>query len=1761
MSSIDERIVQMKFDNKAFGAGIKSTLDQLASLQKGLKLDGATKGLEGINTAVNRFSMANMGSQINGILGQFNALQVVAVTALATIAHKAIATGGQLVKSLTLDPVMQGLHEYETNLKSIQTILANTGLKGADGLKQVNAALDELNHYSDMTIYNFSEMAKNIGTFTAAGVKLDVATNAIKGIANLAALSGSSAEQASNAMYQLSQELAAGRVTLLGWNSVVNAGMGGKVFQNALMETARAHGVSVDAIIKKEGSFRDSLRTGWISSEILTETLSKFTGDLTASQLKQMGYTDKQIAGIIEMGKTATDAATKVKTASQLINTLQETATSGWAKTWQLIFGDFDQAKSLWTGVNNVLGDMINASSDARNKVLGDWNKLGGRTVLIDAIRNAFNALLSVLKPIGDAFRQVFPATTGKQLYDLTVSLRNFTEKLKMGGETANNLKRTFAGLFAVFGIGWEILKKGVNFLFELFGAASGGSGSILKITGSIGDFLVALHQAIKNGEGLTKFFHGLAAVIKVPINLIKSLLGFLGSMFDGLDSAGAGNAVDGLRSSLEPLGKLGDAISAAWGKIVGIFHNVWQAFLPLANKLGNWFGKLGEMFSGAFSNLDYNAILNTIQTGLFAGLVLLIKRFTSNFGQVNVGEGLFSKIKDSFDQLTDTLSAMQNALKASTLLQIAAAVGILTLSVIGLSKIDSDGLTRALSAISVMFIQLGASLMAFSHIGTPAQMGKLILMGAALILLAAAIRILSSAVKTLSGMDLADLAKGLGGLGAMLLMLVGVTKTMSGNTNGMIRGAAGLVILAAAIKLLVSAVEDLSALDWEQLAKGLVGVGALLGSLALFTKFSEANKGGISQGIGLVLLATGIKILASAIKDIATLSWEQIAKGLTGVSGGLVAIGAALLLIPPSSVLSAAAVLVVAMSLSMVADALDQMGKMSWGEVARGITSLAGALVLIGAALILVPPSSLLSAAAIYVVAASLGMIADALDTMGGMSWGEIAKSLVLLAGSLTIIAAAMYVMTGALPGAAATLVVAAALKILQPVLEAFGDMSWEEIAKGLTMLAGVFLILGAAGLVLTPVVPTLLALGVAIALLGVGIALAGAGVLAFAMGLTALGAAGAVATTALVAMVAGLIGLIPLVMQKIGEGIIAFAKVIATAGPAIVDAITTVLSAFLDAIVKVTPKAARTLMVMLNTMLNVLVAAVPRMVDAGMKILLGFLQGISNHISKIVDKAVEIIVKFIDGIAKNMPRITQAGANLIVSFVNGVADAIRNNSSAMEAAGRNLGSAIVSGLVSGISGGFGAVVSAAGNLASSALEAAKRILDVNSPSKEFEKIGKYVVDGFRRGIDGNKDQVNAAFAGMQKLLSDSMKAATRDVGAAEAKLKKLTQARYKDQAAIAATRKSLAASRREYALSAGAYYELTKYWTDDKNKIAALAVTYDQFTEKIKTANENLAAAVKTRDDYNKSVKDQYSTLPTIGETKLVNYVKILRRQVEDTQKFSIALQKLRDLGLNDEMYRQLVAKGSSALPFVQDVLNGGKTSVDELNTLGSELSKAASGMANVASTALYQAAVDSAAGLVKGLQNQQAAIEKQMDIIADAMVKAIKKRLGIKSPSREFAKIGQYSSEGLAEGLSAYSSVVTDASEKLGDTAMDAIRKSISDIAAIMTSEMDLSPIIRPVLDLTSVKKSTDGLNSLLSAKSISVEATYSKAKDASAGYQDNQDTMAEINAATAESGDNFTFIQNNTSPKALSQAEIYRQTNNQLSVAKGALTNAN
>ena len=357
--TVDERVVSMQFDNKHFESNVKTTMSTLDKLKKSLNLEKSAKGLENINAAAKNCNLSPMANAVESVKSKFSALEVMGITALANITNSAVNYGKRLISAFTVDPIRTGFNEFELKMGSIQTIMASTG----ESLETVNKYLNELNEYSDKTIYSFSDMTSNIGKFTNAGVKLEDAVLAIKGVSNEAAISGANANEASRAMYNFAQALSAGYVKLIDWKSIENANMATVGFKQELIntavelkvltETTDGYKTSAGTVMTPTKNFNESLQDQWMTTDVLIGTLKKYATETT------------------DIGKKAFAAAQDVKTFSMMMDTLKEAAQSGWASTWELIVGDFEQGKTLWTKVSGVLGDIIDKSADARNKLIG----------------------------------------------------------------------------------------------------------------------------------------------------------------------------------------------------------------------------------------------------------------------------------------------------------------------------------------------------------------------------------------------------------------------------------------------------------------------------------------------------------------------------------------------------------------------------------------------------------------------------------------------------------------------------------------------------------------------------------------------------------------------------------------------------------------------------------------------------------------------------------------------------------------------------------------------------------------------------------------------------------------------------------------------------------------------------------------------------------------------------------------------------------------------------------------------------------------------------------------------------------------------------------------------------------------------------------------------------------------------------------------------------------------------------------------------
>lgn len=1137
---VDQRVVEMRFDNAKFEKNVQQSINSLNVLNKSLKFEGAEKGFAEVQKASEKTDFCGMKNALEELNDRFSNLSIMGTTALIRITNQAITTGERLVKALSLDPVISGFQEYETQINAVQTILANTSSKGTT-LDQVNAALDELNHYADLTIYNFTEMTRNIGTFTAAGVDLDTSVAAIKGIANLAAVSGSTSQQASTAMYQLSQALASGTVKLQDWNSVVNAGMGGQVFQDALKETARVHGVAIDSMIAKEGSFRETLSKGWLTSSILTETLQKFTGDLNEETLKSIGYTDEQIKKIMEMGKTANDAATKVKTFSQLKDTLAEALQSGWTQTWQTVIGDFEEAKELFTKFSDVFSDLINKSSEARNTVLegglnSGWQQLStalgdsadfysqmlekvmlangsisqkqiddagsfakalqqggvsaeqlqnglnestqqlqalsklsgkelmakgldptqvkalaksfeevnqkiadgslnldtyskkigelsGREHLIQSIWNIFEAIEKVVQPVMKAWQKMFSPVNAEQIYSIAEAIDSFTAKLSISDETADKIERTFSGVFAVLNIGRNALLAVGKVLGEVFNAASPLAGGFLSITAALGDCLVEMANAVNN-----------STVLKTTLDGVHWIIG---KVSEGMQAFARvlTNVSNNVSVVFDPLKTLGEWFMS----FINFIAPGLYAFGSSADKI---FKEFGASAKEAFNSLDTEKLANVINSGLIAGILAGIKGFlkgaqelTSSAGDV-IGsiKNTVNAIKDVLNSLGEAIDAWKQSKKAETMMTIAKAVAIMAASLTVLSMIKPERLAGGIGALTATIGELVGAFLLLDKFGGKTKSAKLGAMSVTMVAMASSALILAGAAAKLASIDSGKLVSSIVALGSIMGGLTAVSVVLSKTGGKFMKGATGMIAFATAIRIMASAVNAMSGLSWEELARGLVGIGVLCVELGAFLAVSKFDKLGVLKGTGLILLATALNILQSAVAKFGSMNLNEI-------QNGLIAVGAAL-------------------------------GEFAAFGIVAGFSK-----------------KMLASSTSVLILSSSMVVLSKAMKSISSLDGEDIKKSLIAIGGALAEFVLALNLIKGTLGSAASLTTMTVAINLLVPALTGLGNLSLAQIGTGLLAIAGAFGVVGAAAFILAPLTPVITALSLAMSALAISL------------------------------------------------------------------------------------------------------------------------------------------------------------------------------------------------------------------------------------------------------------------------------------------------------------------------------------------------------------------------------------------------------------------------------------------------------------------------------------------------------------------------------------------------------------------------------------------------------------------------------------------------------------------------------------------------
>ena len=1711
MSSIDNRVVQMEFDNAAFEKGVSTTTTSLKNLKSSLdKLGGGTDTLNGISSSAKKLDFSSLASSVDTISDRFSTLGVIATTVLVNLTNKVVDLGTQMVKSLAVDGIIDGWSEYELKLGSIQTILANTQSKGTT-LDDINSALDELNHYADQTIYVFSQMTQNIGRFTAAGVDLETSVASIKGISNLAAMSGSTATQASTAMYQLSQAIAAGKVSLQDWNSVVNAGMGGEAFQTALKRTAENFGYNVDEMIETYGSFRESLTEGgWLTTEVLTETLAQISGAYTEADLIAQGYTKDQAKAIVEMAATAEEAATKIRTFSQLIDTVKESIGSGWAETFEIIFGDFEEATELFSTMGEVVTGAVDDMTDARNDLLQGWKDLGGREDLISGLTTAFESLSSIVGVVSEKFREVFPATTSQQLKNFTQGFKDLMESLTPSEKTLERIGRIAEGVFSVFSIGKQVLSTLISPIATLVGSSGFGGlvDVLLEVAASVGDFFTALDKGLKAGDVLGELSDSMSEVVSwfsEGLDTITSNFSSFGSTLSAIASVIS-----------DALGIVGSAISnvVSWVK-----ENI---------SLGDIFTGLGigALITGS---KKVSEVLDTIK-GSITDLI------SGESGPAGTLKDLANNFSEALDTLKNSLSTFSTGVKVGSVVAIAGAVWILTDALETIGSLKMTDITEGIIGIGAIMTEMIVAFKALTKAVSGVSTGDMIKTGVALIALGTAVNIFAKALVAIADLDFDEVAVGLVTIGVALAEMVAAVKVISGS-NVSLKTSIAIVAVAEACKILAEAIVEFSGLSWEEIAKGLVAMGGALAELvAVIAVLGKVGGGSSLLGSASLLVAVqSLDEIAEALDKLSDLSWEEIGKGLVAMGGALaelgIVVGALGTVAGFSGVLGGGAILIVSQALEPISETLQTLGDMTWEEIAKGLVAMGGAVgelaIIVGVLGGLAGASSILGGGAILITVQALEPISTTLQDLGLMSWEEIGKGLVAMGAALAeiaVISGALGYLTGisGLFGAGTITLAVQGLDELANGLQKFGSMSWEEIGKGLVAMGG--------------------ALGEIAVISGV------TGVLSNIAGLVGAGTI-SLAAQGLIELGDALQKFGSMSWEEIGQGLVAMG---AAMGETALGGVLNTFSGFgASNIAEMAPALGEladsvkkwadvTVPDGLSSQLGSLAKGVESFTLSGwggsaiaeVAEPLGTLATSIKKWSKVT--VPEELGSQIGSLASGIDKFTFSGWGgsaiaEVAEPLGTLATAIKkwSNVTVPEDLGTQL-KTLASGVEKFTFSGWGAenLSSVAGPLGDLAT-AVKKWTSIEIPENLGSQFSS-LADGLSKFSIENGDAITSVADGLSSLSISVSSLSGIDFVTIGGNITSFATSiqDIPEQVSEVSSLLEAALGSISSAISGKSAEISTAFGDLITSGLSSLTSNTSQFTSVGQTLANALTSALS--ESISEGSNTVNSGITLLAASLLLNAT---------TQFKSVA-----------SSFKTLGAKMAERLA------EGIESKDDKVKSAAKAVAEAGATAINNAKSSYYTAGANLIDGLASGITaNQSKAITAASNTAAKALA-AAQSELEISSPSRKFAELGMYADQGLAKGLDDYSNEVVNSGRTLASRLNDAVQSSVNSLSYDFGDTV-IEPTIRPVVDMTNYDAIDWATDKTLSFSGVSSIGSVSKSVENRISALEKKE--AEFNKASAGETKNITFNQNNYSPKSLSRIDIYRDTKNQLSRMKKEL----
>jgi len=876
---IDRRIVEMSFENQKFEKGISQSKNSLQQFSNALKNADVVGGFSGLDKVIGFMSHS------------FSSFEQIAIGGLRRIGESAVNAGAQLVKSLTIGQITGGFTEYELKMNTIRAIMNSTGSEAVD----VREKLKSLDDYADKTIFSTRDMFDNLATFTNAGIPLEKATKAMIGIANATAYAGQDANAAMYAYRNFSDAISNGFMSLMDWRSISRvAKIGTQEFRQEILKTAVELGTLSQAQIDSgevTTQFEDTLQEQWMTADVVTAVLNKY-GDATT-----------------EVGAKAWKAAQEVRTFSGMMESLKASIGTQFANMSELIFGDLEEAKRNFTFLNAVMTTVFTSGVKSANNMLAGVKELGGIENVFEGLKNITLALLSILKPITQAFDEIFPPKTKQQWVVLTKIFKDFTASLLIADSTGDKIRRTFAGLFAVIDISWQLVKFLANAVFELFKIFVPLGDGILDTSASLGDFLVKVDKAIKSSQIFQYAMLTIKAVVVLlrdelsrTISIIKEFIIGLWNAEDPLEylrKAGE-NVFSGFIAGIKMVAYwLSEKLPKAIKNITKFFNmnfdetvvGIWPTILSalkevvefITGEATNGFKSFGE----AINSLNFNKIATFVVGGV---ILMFVKQLSDLTGAMAGFTNSLSSVVKGFSKKFFTSS------QAGVIREIAITIGVLAASIWLLSKIPAPELEKALKGLAVaigIFVVAYALIQAIivaSHNLTNNDIKQQATSAFGLVGVAAALLVMAAGIQIISKIHKDDIWRCVGVLGAIFVMITGyqVLSVLISKLPGQQKVNTNLLAMSVAVSLLIGSLLLLKYMTLSDIKSSLgklaiimLVVTGLEGIFALTARVGRGNK--LSAGI--LQMALGITAMIATLKLLTFIDQGTIKQGLRNLT------------------------------------------------------------------------------------------------------------------------------------------------------------------------------------------------------------------------------------------------------------------------------------------------------------------------------------------------------------------------------------------------------------------------------------------------------------------------------------------------------------------------------------------------------------------------------------------------------------------------------------------------------------------------------------------------------------------------------------------------------------------------------------------------------------------------------------------------------------------------------------------------------------